>query len=754
MDKLYVLIKEQFPEFVLSDYPKFVEFVQAYYKWLEQALPQDLQTIVDIDNTPDEYLKYFIDQLDVYGLLTRSTPYNKTFIKHIKELYTAKGTEDGLLFLLKAVYDSDVSIDYPIQYVLKPSDGKWVQEKFITLRTYYGSVDTIAEWDFSFNCRCAGRRQPISVTRTEILDQQTVRFYFQQQTSTILFIGQRINVYNSVGGLMYTGTIIPSPSRIDILNPGQDWQLGQVIIWPGTDKNTIIRVADVNPNGTLKRIEIVEYGYDHNDGEAFIISPYPIKPISPTYLLTQTQLTFGDPPTFEYNLDINDVIDGISDDFRMYASGLKFNSYLLEGYQEDVYVGSLVASRTNAVAPTPTGVSNVTLDQWLSSRATLRYTFDVVGSLRGKWTDESSHLSTDSIRLQDSFYYQQFSYVIESAVNPSVYKDLAASIHLASTKMFTKFNATSQFKIDPRVLVTFPFVRLDILDVAVPIDSPQNAEFTKLSQSSVEVLEEDSKHFQKLSIPPELLTSTDAVVKHFFKYRSEDPLLAVDDKPIKTFTKTSFDSVTNTDRAAKTINITKTPDVSTASDVITRKTVVKTPATDATNESTDSLYKTFTLAKAHSVTSIDGITSKSASKLVVDTPLVTDYIIKTFTLQTDDDAVIVGDEFSKLVGFIFRDSLTIDDPISKRPSKLATDSSLALDNVSKLPAKYTMDGVLTTDSVLKRPTHTVTSSVEAFSLDAMSATDGGYFITTGIDDNDLYSVRTERYAEVLVTATN
>lgn len=557
MDKLYLLVKEQFPEFVRSDYPKFVQFVQAYYKWLEENSPKDLKHIIDIDQTPAEYFNYFAKQLDVYGLLNATNPYIKKYITNIKEIYTSKGTEQGLLFLLRAVYDSDVTIDHPIEYVLKPSDGKWVQERFITLRTFFGSLDSISEWDFSYDCRCAGRNQVIDVTRVEVLNGETIRLYYQNQVSTVLFIGQRVNIFNSFGAVMFTGTIVPSPSTIEVVSSGTNWQIGQVIVWPGSDKNTVIRVADVTEGGGIKRIEVVDYGYEHSNNETLIVSPYPFKPLSVNLALTQDQISFDDPPAFQYTLDIVDGIDGVVDNVAGYAAGLKFNPFFLEDYQQEVYVGDLVFNNNTFTPPILLGQSNLSLEDWITSRATLRYIFDTIGVLRGVWADESGHISTDTIRIQDSFYFQQFSYVIESDINPNVYKDLAAAVHLAGSKAFTKYNATSVFKLDTKVAVTFPFITLDIIDITGTSDN-NNAEFIKLRLDDPIVLDTPKKTFNKnvkfdgvavseliIKVPNKIsndnLTTVDTDTFNLDKYLKDDTLVA--DTPIKSLSKVAVSSV-------------------------------------------------------------------------------------------------------------------------------------------------------------------------------------------------------------------
>jgi len=63
-DLLSPFIKEQFPLFVQTDYPKLVLFIKAYYEWLEQEgnvgyLTSKLDTVWDIDRNLEEFYSHF-----------------------------------------------------------------------------------------------------------------------------------------------------------------------------------------------------------------------------------------------------------------------------------------------------------------------------------------------------------------------------------------------------------------------------------------------------------------------------------------------------------------------------------------------------------------------------------------------------------------------------------------------------------------------------------------------------------------------
>ena len=66
-NKTSLLVSSQLPGFVRRDHPKFVEFMEAYYKFLEQegqlsdVTKKHMQDI-DIDLTNESYRERFLDR--------------------------------------------------------------------------------------------------------------------------------------------------------------------------------------------------------------------------------------------------------------------------------------------------------------------------------------------------------------------------------------------------------------------------------------------------------------------------------------------------------------------------------------------------------------------------------------------------------------------------------------------------------------------------------------------------------------------
>jgi hypothetical protein len=143
------LITGQLPEFIVENYPNFVQFLTAYYKWMESQPLQtanannggviyntkNLLNYRDLDNNSgafynyytqedDDFLNYFTN--DFLPYFPNSIALDKTkLIKAAKNFYNRKGSYESVQFLFRVLYDEEINIYYPKNNILKASDGKW-----------------------------------------------------------------------------------------------------------------------------------------------------------------------------------------------------------------------------------------------------------------------------------------------------------------------------------------------------------------------------------------------------------------------------------------------------------------------------------------------------------------------------------------------------------------------------------------------------------------------------------------------------
>lgn len=145
------IVEEQLPHFVRVDHPRTVAFMEAYYEWMEEKNETLYSAFVlheykDIDNTIDEFVKYFrrqyLDRFPIDLAMDKSTGAKvdeKRLIKRIKQFYGAKGTEKSYRLLFRILYDTEIEIYYPKKDIIKASDGKWIQEKSLKLTSSIGT---------------------------------------------------------------------------------------------------------------------------------------------------------------------------------------------------------------------------------------------------------------------------------------------------------------------------------------------------------------------------------------------------------------------------------------------------------------------------------------------------------------------------------------------------------------------------------------------------------------------------------------
>jgi len=137
-NRLSVLIEDQLPEFVSTDYQGFVIFLKAYYEFLEQnnhaqEVLQDITKYADIDQTTENLVTKFIQNY-ASDFTQSNISDNVNFVKKIREVYSRKGTEPAYRILFNLLYKETISFFYPYEVVLKASTGKWMTRYVLRIK--------------------------------------------------------------------------------------------------------------------------------------------------------------------------------------------------------------------------------------------------------------------------------------------------------------------------------------------------------------------------------------------------------------------------------------------------------------------------------------------------------------------------------------------------------------------------------------------------------------------------------------------
>lgn len=426
------LVEKQIPYHVRESNPLFTKFLEYYYEFQQESkipdIIQEIKKYNDIDEVEEQFLLEFFEEFR--KLPTAIVADRRLVAKHVYDLYKAKGSEEALRLLFRIVYGEEIDVYYPETDVLRASDGRWVQKNIVTANRISGGVKSSSnriEFD-TFQGRFVFQLEKSEVQATDV-----TRFWFEPRKSYYVAPNQIVRVYTD-DVLDYTGRLVHMPSFIEVEDGGENWQVGQLLVLPGNIRDTICQVKRTGDKGSIKKLEIIQYGYGNDSDLVYTVSPYAYKPESRSYVEAFTEKISDAPPIYSHNLNIFDINEDVAESITGYQDD---QEYVLQGYVLQGYIKRLVLSQSFVTTPA-SNITNpdITIDQWLASRARLKIRNDYTAKEAGYYADQRGQISAPTIRLQDNFFYQLFSYVITTSRMLSEYKNVLSLVHPAGVKYF------------------------------------------------------------------------------------------------------------------------------------------------------------------------------------------------------------------------------------------------------------------------------------------------------------------------------
>jgi len=480
------LISGQLPEHLREDSPLFVNFLETYYRYASQrgkavGVLQYRAEDSDLDTTTDAYLEKFYEQNAKY--FPKDVAFDRrNLLKLLNQIYEAKGTEKALVLVFRLLFNDAVTVTYPSEQILRASGGIWSQENYVTAVTQYGLPPKVLP--YALNVSNDFGDYFLAINKVLKVDEVTTRFYYRSYEKVVFFDNQVVTIKDFAGDAVYSGVLIKTTSKLTIKNPGKGWQQGQVIIFPGSTVPTIARVTKVDSIGSITNIEVVDYGYTHEDGQTLIISPHPNRPEDSTVDITTELVGVGQ---YHYRISISDETDGCVESVVGIGTLLDADSYFLNDYAEVGYMGKkVIGVLTQQAMPFAVIKTGLTIQEWLASRAILVFNSDYVVKTKGSFYDDASKISNQEVKLQDNYYYQPFSYVINTPKDIREYEGILTLTHPAGTKRFSdvtkklgySFNFTGSRAISVGNLSAVDIIVIsdtNLFDLSKPLFSATNA---------------------------------------------------------------------------------------------------------------------------------------------------------------------------------------------------------------------------------------------------------------------------------------
>lgn len=280
-NKISTVVSNQLPDFVKSDHPTFVAFLQAYYEYLEQSnttlnlgktteRAKNLTNYFDTDKITDTGLEEFNTHLynEFLSLIPKDAPSDKSkLLKNIKDFYRSKGTEKSFNFLFQLLYGQQPELYYPKTDILVASSGKWIIEKSIRLIDI--NVNGVSDENISSllkfkNTKIVGNTSTAEaqVERVLVSYESGVKhneFFISKQKGTFLS-GEQVFAVN-IDNETLTGNLLSGyVSSVAINSGGTGYSVGSSIPITGGGGTEATAVISKVSSGNISSVTVVSGG--------------------------------------------------------------------------------------------------------------------------------------------------------------------------------------------------------------------------------------------------------------------------------------------------------------------------------------------------------------------------------------------------------------------------------------------------------------------------------------------------------------
>lgn len=417
-------ILSQIPGHIIESYPRFYQFLEAYYEWLHQ------------EGNPYERVKYHLDYLDFQKSMDDYVDFMKNeylrdvpnsvlldkelFIKWSKKFNLARGSHASYKFLFKLLFNEQTTEIYvPKENILRTSDGEWIsgESRMILTNTAPISAFTfqlleqekeIAPGEFEYayasiqnaRVRTQGRYNVIELTVTDI--DGTFEPGYQVRTEA--------------GGEAW---LIDTIQELQVDSPGTNYQFGDRVVFESLDDYKIEREAEEDGSFDTRVTTLFKDSQITVEVNSSAISDFEFDGRT----VTSSSINDGDTvtvfmPAYVGYLSVSEV-DSESEVIELSIEEAPIGTHKDYSLSIDSYGNGFSG----------TAVSGL------------------IGKVNGYYKNNKGQLSSN-MYLQDGFYYQEYSYAIQTMEDISKYGDIVKNLlHPAGFQMFGIMNISELIEI-------------------------------------------------------------------------------------------------------------------------------------------------------------------------------------------------------------------------------------------------------------------------------------------------------------------
>ena len=462
-ERLSSLVQYQLPDFVRDNYPEFQAFLVAYYEFLEQSgeaqyAIQNAENYKDIDDTIDSFVEYFISQYaynlpttifinqetkdPLSPLFSEEDVFNsrRAFAKRLFSYHGAKGTEASINLLFRLLFNKDLSIYYPKEDILRPSEGDWrVKQSIQVFNTVGNVIDTtnivsgkvkgVTSGSYAIidEAKITGNTNTQKRIYELFLEPGTLVGNFQNDSHVT------IEVTNPTTGNvepLATANGVSVISSIVINNPGYGYVGNETLSVTGNGTDFLAKVSKVATGGKITDFDYINPGSNYTTVSSVSLT-------APSLIKTAKYSVRG-------NIATVVTIDGTGNVINHgLTSGETINVQFtsgMTGANGIATIGSVISSSKFTLSNSTVFYTSTGNLQILPSAANITCVPGILRTYDAGYLNTKGHLSNDK-KLIDSDYYQDYSYVLRTTEASYLWKDIIKKvIHPAGMKLFSEIN--------------------------------------------------------------------------------------------------------------------------------------------------------------------------------------------------------------------------------------------------------------------------------------------------------------------------
>lgn len=273
--KNVIEISDTIPLFVTDNYPKFVEFINTYFEFLESSgnyldILENFNTNLDIDFAEENYLNKLALELGFYNISDIKEIFlnKKIFIRFISDFNKSRGTANSFKLLWRLFFNLTCEIKYPKDQLFYTNSSNFIKKHYLIV-----STDNIKDFVSPYTTKAFSSNYIESELRffSNASQLDALEYFFHNNIlyARLEIIQPKTNykfnekIYLTIDGIEYRETV-QNIINFNIINPGYNYKENDKITLSSSIGTAIVSKVST---GSLETVEIINPGINYKVGD-------------------------------------------------------------------------------------------------------------------------------------------------------------------------------------------------------------------------------------------------------------------------------------------------------------------------------------------------------------------------------------------------------------------------------------------------------------------------------------------------------